>query len=97
MSELDFNRNNYKDAFREGEFKISTVISPQPQISKESFSKMNNYVKNTFRKWKHSERKNSHYSYSSHRRKDSFSNIMAKKKLRKGKWIYFNYSFMCFM
>lgn len=80
-----FNASSYKGAFIEGEFKVPTVISPQPKISKESFSQMNNYVKNTFRKGKKSGRKNSHYSYSSHRRKDSFSNIMAKKKLRKGR------------
>lgn len=61
----------------------SVVVSPQPRVSQESFNKMSHYVKNTFRKA--SGRKNSYYSYSSHRRRNDFSKAMNNRR-RKGKF-----------
>ena len=60
--------------------------SSHSKVSQDSFKKMTNYVKNTFRKGKVSGRKNSHYSYSSHRRKDPLSNTLMKKGKRSGKF-----------
>lgn len=61
------------------------VVSPQPQVSKESFNKMTRYVNNSFRKEKVAGRKNSNYTFSSHRRKDQFKDTLGNSLQRKGK------------
>lgn len=61
--------------------------SAKSKVSQESFNKMSNYVKNTFRKDKATKRKNSYYSYSSHRRKEPFGNTMRKRGKRSGKFL----------
>lgn len=61
------------------------VTSPQPQVSKESFDKMNKYVKNSFRNEKGTGRKNSHYNFSSHRRKDTLKDHMDSSIKHNGK------------
>lgn len=54
------------------------VLSPSPHVSQRSFQNMTNYVKNTFRKSKPGTRKNSYYTYSSHRKNDPFANFNPK-------------------
>jgi hypothetical protein len=78
-SKNDMNRS-YRQLNEHGQ-----VISPQPQVSKESFNKMNKYVKNSFRKEKGTGRKNSHYNFSSHRRKDTLKDHMESSVKHNGK------------
>jgi hypothetical protein len=66
------------------------IVSPQPNVSMNSFKNMTSYVKNTFRKNKPSGRKNSYYSYSSHRRKEPMGSMgkyvsNSKNSRKKGK------------
>ena len=64
---------------------VAHPISPPPQVSKESFNKMTRYVNNSFRKEKVTGRKNSYYTFSSHRRKDQFKDSLGNSLKRNGK------------
>jgi len=76
------NSLSYQQPLQEVESKDMVWPSAHSKVSQESFQKMSNYVKNTFRKNKVTKRKNSYYSFSSHRRKESFGNNMMQRGKR---------------
>lgn len=76
---------NSKKSINQNSNERIQVVSPQPQVSKESFNKMTRYVNNSFRKEKMTGRKNSNYTFSSHSRKDQFKDTLGNSLQRKGK------------
>ena len=58
----------------------SGVFNASPHVSMKSFNNMSNYVKNTFRKPKPSDRKKSFNSYSSYRKYELMDHNLAKQQ-----------------
>lgn len=68
--ENQFNENSF--------FSNSGVFNASPHVSMKSFNNMSNYVKNTFRKQKPSDRKQSFNSYTSHRKYELMDRSLVK-------------------